>query len=64
MTGRLLALIEKSRAVEMTPEQERNLEISFAFGNVHYENSRVTREMVERALPESEPGRRSMKLGR
>ena len=60
MTGRLLALIEKARHVEMTPEQERNLEISFAFGNVHYENSRVTREMVERALPESEPGRRGV----
>ena len=45
MTGRLIALIEKARHVEMTPEQERNLEISFAFGNVHYENSRVTREM-------------------
>jgi hypothetical protein len=64
MTGRLLALIEKSRHVEMTPEQERNLEIGFAFGNVHCENTRVTREMVERALPESETGRNSVKLGR
>ena len=50
MSGRLLALIEKERHVEMTPEQERNLEISFAFGNVHYENRRVTPEMVEHAL--------------
>ena len=64
MTSRLLALIEKSRHTEMTPEQERNLEISFAFGNVHYENNRVTREMVECALPESEPGRSNVKLGR
>jgi hypothetical protein len=64
MSDRLLALIEKARHVEMTPEQERNLEISFAFGNVHYENSRVTREMVERSLPASEPGETSVKLGR
>jgi hypothetical protein len=64
MSDRLVALIEKARHVEMTPEQERNLEISFAFGNVHYENSQVTREMVERALPESEAGRSSVKLGR
>ena len=56
MSDRLLALIEKARSVEMTPEQERNLEISFAFGNVHYENRRVTREMVERSLPESAAG--------
>ena len=64
MSDRLLALLEKARSVEMTPEQERNLEISFAFGNVHYENRRVTREMVERALPESELGRSGVKLRR
>jgi hypothetical protein len=51
MSERLLALIEKARHVRLTPEEEREQEIGFAFGNVHYENSRVTRELVERSIP-------------
>ncbi len=63
MSDRLLALIEKARHVRLTPEKERDQEIGFAFGNVHYENRRVTREMVARSLPESARSEPSAKLG-
>jgi hypothetical protein len=53
MSERLLALIEQARGTRMTPEQLQEQEIGFAFGNVHYENPRVTREMVARSLPSS-----------
>jgi hypothetical protein len=48
MSEKLLALIEKAREVAMTPqdiEQQRN---SFAYGNAHYEDHRITRELVAR----------------
>jgi hypothetical protein len=50
MSERLLALIEKARHIQMTPEEEREEEIGFAFGNAHDENDRITREMVANAL--------------
>ena len=51
MSEKLLALIEKTRRIEPTPEQEREQEIGFAYGNVHFENPRVTRQLVEQSLP-------------
>jgi hypothetical protein len=51
MSDELKAQIERVRGYRMTPEEKRDQEIDFAFGNVHYENSRVTREMVANALP-------------
>jgi hypothetical protein len=59
MTKKLLALIEKTRHIQLTPEQEREQEIDFAYGNVHFENPRVTRELVERSLPACEDGAES-----
>jgi hypothetical protein len=56
MSEKLLALIEKTRHIQLTPEQEREQEIGFAYGNVHFENPRVTRELVERSLPACEDG--------
>ena len=64
MSERLLALIEKTRHVRLTPEQELEQEIGFAYGNVHFENSRVTRELVERSLPASANGETPADLGR
>ena len=54
MSDELKALLERVRDYRMTPEERRDQEIGFAFGNVHYENDRVTREMVARALPSSD----------
>jgi hypothetical protein len=46
MTKELQELVERARAIEMTPEQLREQRRSFAYGNTHIENDRITREMV------------------
>jgi len=46
MTKDLQELIERARKIEMTPEQVVEQRRSFAYGNTHIENDRITREMV------------------
>jgi hypothetical protein len=46
MTKELQELIDRARKIEMTPEQLRDQRRSFAYGNTHIENDRITREMV------------------
>jgi hypothetical protein len=46
MTKDLQELIERTRKIEMTPEQIGEQRRSFAYGNTHIENERITREMV------------------
>ena len=46
MTKDLELLVEKARRIEMTPDQLREQRRSFAYGNTHIENDRITREMV------------------
>lgn len=46
MTKDLELLVEKARRIEMTPAQLREQRRSFAYGNTHIENERITREMV------------------
>jgi hypothetical protein len=48
MAGALKDLIEVTKAVTPTPEQREEQRRSFAFGNTAFENSRITREMVDR----------------
>ena len=48
MSDELLALIAKARLVRMTPQEEHEQRISFAFGNTHYEDNRITRDQVVR----------------
>lgn len=47
MTRELEKLVEKSREITMTPEQEAEQRRSFAYGNTHIENERITRELIE-----------------
>ena len=42
----LQELIERARKIEMTPDQLGEQRRSFAYGNTHIENERITREMV------------------
>jgi hypothetical protein len=44
----LKELIEATKAVQPSPEQKEEQRRSFAFGNTAFENSRITREMVNR----------------
>lgn len=46
MTKDLQELIDRARKIEMTPDQLRVQRRSFAYGNTHIENDRITREMV------------------
>ena len=46
MTKELQELIDRARKIEMTPDQLREQRRSFAYGNTHIENDRITREMV------------------
>ncbi|MEI9804161.1 MAG: hypothetical protein WDN48_06415 [Pseudolabrys sp.] len=46
MTKELQELIDRTREIEMTPNQLREQRRSFAYGNTHIENERITREMV------------------
>lgn len=47
MTDDLLALIEKAKTIQMSPQQAAEQRRSFAYGNTHIENPRVTREMID-----------------
>jgi len=49
MTPELAALIERTRGIVMTPEQEAAQRRSFAYGNCKIENDLITREMVAEA---------------
>jgi len=49
MSDKLAELIERAKRVKMTPEQEEQQRRSFAFGNTSFENSRITRRMVDEA---------------
>jgi|GEM_PF-1180849 len=50
MSDKLRALIEQARRCQMTPAEIEEQRISFAFGNANYEDQRVTRQEVVRAL--------------
>ena len=49
MTDDLSKLIEAARGRSMSPAQQEAQRRSFAYGNAHIENVRVTREMVDKA---------------
>ena len=49
MSEQLNRLMEAARSKPMSGEEKEAQRRSFAFGNAHIENARVTREMVEAA---------------
>jgi len=50
-------LVRIARAIEMSPDQLRQQRQSFAYGNTHIENERITREMVAEADKKLEAGK-------
>jgi len=52
MPEKLELLLAASREREFTPAQQEAQRRSFAFGNTHFENARITRETVDRAAEE------------
>ena len=49
MPDEIKALIERAATIEMSPEDKEAQRRSFAYGNAHIENDRVTRAMVDAA---------------
>ena len=49
MSKNLEELVIRARKITMTTEQLREQRRSFAYGNTHIENERITREMVAEA---------------
>jgi hypothetical protein len=48
MTDALKALLEAAKTAKTTPDHREQQRRSFAYGNTAFENSRITREMVDR----------------
>ncbi|HEU0157183.1 MAG TPA: hypothetical protein VFQ82_14005 [Stellaceae bacterium] len=52
MTDELAVLIERARAIKMSPEAQEEQRRSFAYGNTKIENDLITREMIDQAAEE------------
>ncbi len=39
-------LLKQSRSLPMTEQQQEEQRISFAYGNTHFENDRITKQLV------------------
>ena len=48
MTDSLKKLLEAAKTATPTPEQQEQQRRSFVYGNTHFENELITREMVDR----------------
>jgi hypothetical protein len=48
MTDALTKLIEAAKTANPTPEQKERQRRSFVYGNTHFENALITRELVDR----------------
>ena len=48
MTDALKKLLDAAKTARPTPEQREQQRRSFVYGNTHFENSLITREMVDR----------------
>jgi len=48
----LKTLLEAAKKIEPTTEQKESQRRSFAFGNTAFENSLITREMIDRQAEE------------
>jgi hypothetical protein len=45
-------LLEEAKRVRMSASQAESQRRSFAYGNTHFENERITKAMVDRAADE------------
>jgi len=52
MPQELEALLAAARGREVTPAEQEAQRRSFAYGNTHFENERITRDTVDRAAEE------------
>ena len=48
MSDDLKRLIEKARLVQLSPAHAEAQRRSFAYGNTHFENERITKQTIDR----------------
>ena len=48
MTEALHALIEAAKKAKLTEKEREQQRRSFAYGNTHFENEMITREMIDK----------------
>jgi hypothetical protein len=48
MTDSLQKLLDAAKTAKLTPEHREQQRRSFVYGNTHFENELITREMVDR----------------
>jgi len=48
MTDALKKLLEAAKTANPTPEQREQQRRNFVYGNTHFENELITREMIDR----------------
>jgi hypothetical protein len=48
VTDALKKLLDAAKTAKPTPEQREQQRRSFVYGNTHFENSLITREMIDR----------------
>jgi hypothetical protein len=49
MPQELINLINAAKGVTISPQEAEEQRISFAYGNTHFENEAITRDMVREA---------------
>ena len=49
MSDELKLLLDRARGVAITPVDQEAQRRSFAYGNTHFENTRITRDMIDQA---------------
>lgn len=52
MNESLTKLLDAARKIKPTDSEQELQRRSFAYGNTHFENERITREMIDRAADE------------
>ena len=64
MTDDLKKLLEAAKTAKPTPEHREQQRRSFVYGNTHFENELITREMVDRGSRKAGQGRKMTGDGR
>jgi len=58
MTDALKKLLEAAKTAKPTPEHREQQRRSFVYGNTHFENELITREMVDREAEKLAKGKK------
>ncbi len=58
MTDALKKLLEAAKTAKPTPEHREKQRRSFVYGNTHFENELITREMVDREAEKLAKGKK------